>query len=128
LTFAQRRESNISFVFQVQNEKLELNRNYVVDKLKTTFAIHTLKFYISNLKFYENDVYIDHYPKIYHLVDIEDSSSLHIEYTSPKSFNKIAFNLGIDSATNVSGVMPGDLDPQHGMYWTWQTRGRLTRL
>ena len=35
--------------------------------------------------------------------------------------DKIKFNLGIDSLTNVSGVMGGDLDPTKGMYWTWQS-------
>jgi hypothetical protein len=36
-------------------------------------------------------------------------------------FNSIKFNLGIDSVTNVSGAMGGDLDPTRGMYWTWQS-------
>jgi len=36
-------------------------------------------------------------------------------------FTKIKFNLGIDSITNVSGAMGGDLDPTKGMYWTWQS-------
>ncbi|MGB4959608.1 MAG: MbnP family protein, partial [Saprospiraceae bacterium] len=35
--------------------------------------------------------------------------------------NKISFYLGIDSMTNVSGAMGGDLDPTKGMYWTWQS-------
>ena len=36
-------------------------------------------------------------------------------------FNTIAFNLGIDSITNVSGAQGGDLDPTKGMYWAWQS-------
>lgn len=31
------------------------------------------------------------------------------------------FAVGIDSSTNVSGAMGGDLDPTKGMYWTWQS-------
>lgn len=31
------------------------------------------------------------------------------------------FHIGIDSATNVSGAMGGDLDPTKGMYWAWQS-------
>ena len=27
----------------------------------------------------------------------------------------------IDSVTNVSGALGGDLDPTKGMYWTWQS-------
>jgi hypothetical protein len=36
-------------------------------------------------------------------------------------YNSMQFNVGIDSSTQVSGVMGGDLDPVHGMYWTWQS-------
>jgi hypothetical protein len=36
-------------------------------------------------------------------------------------YNRISFNLGIDSMTNVSGAMGGDFDPTKGMYWTWQS-------
>ncbi|MEZ4798230.1 MAG: MbnP family protein [Flavobacteriales bacterium] len=35
--------------------------------------------------------------------------------------SQINFSVGIDSITNVSGVMGGDLDPTKGMYWTWQS-------
>lgn len=30
-------------------------------------------------------------------------------------------NWGVDSLTQVSGAMRGDLDPQIGMYWAWQS-------
>ena len=36
-------------------------------------------------------------------------------------FDKIKFQLGLDSFTNVSGALTGDLDPTKGMYWTWQS-------
>ncbi len=29
--------------------------------------------------------------------------------------------LGVDSLIQVSGAAGGDLDPSHGMYWTWQS-------
>lgn len=29
--------------------------------------------------------------------------------------------LGTDSLTNVSGILEGDLDPIHGMYWSWNS-------
>jgi hypothetical protein len=36
-------------------------------------------------------------------------------------FDEIQFSIGIDSLTNVSGAMGGDLDPVNGMYWSWQS-------
>ena len=37
------------------------------------------------------------------------------------TYDQLAFDIGIDSITNVSGAMGGDLDPTKGMYWTWQS-------
>jgi hypothetical protein len=57
-----------------------------------------------------------------HLIDLsEGSSKLTISPECPGEFNRIVFNLGIDSLVNVSGAMGGDLDPVRGMYWTWQS-------
>lgn len=36
-------------------------------------------------------------------------------------YDTIKFHLGIDSLTNVSGAVGGDLDPTKGMYWSWQS-------
>ena len=48
-------------------------------------------------------------------------SSLALQIPSNIPFSKLKFQLGIDSLTNVSGAMGGDLDPTKGMYWTWQS-------
>ena len=34
---------------------------------------------------------------------------------------RIYFQIGIDSLTNVSGDLDGDLDPALGMYWAWNS-------
>ena len=46
--------------------------------------------------------------------------ALCLEIPEDTEFDAIQFNLGIDSLTNVSGALGGDLDPTKGMYWTWQ--------
>jgi hypothetical protein len=55
------------------------------------------------------------------LIDIKNKNSLSINVKNRLKFDKIVFNLGIDSLTNVSGALGGDLDPTNGMYWTWQS-------
>jgi hypothetical protein len=35
--------------------------------------------------------------------------------------DRVEVHWGVDSLTQVSGAMHGDLDPQHGMYWAWQS-------
>jgi hypothetical protein len=58
-----------------------------------------------------------------HLIDIFDPATLHValKKIDLKRLKTIHFNLGIDSLTNVSGALGGDLDPQKGMYWAWQS-------
>ena len=88
-----------------------------------SIQIETLKFYISNVQFFQNDSCVDTLDKQYILVDFESLATQKIALTrkNNKAFNRIKFNLGIDSLTNVSGAFGGDLDPTTGMYWTWQS-------
>ncbi len=105
-----------------KNQKLDLNHSYVTatgDSIK----IETLRLYISNIKligkkgndFSENISY--------HLLDLEVEQSMTINLTDlpTNSYDKVIFNLGIDSAINVAGALGGVLDPSNGMYWAWQS-------
>jgi len=88
-----------------------------------SIKFETLKFYVANIQLYKNEVAVYTEQNSFHLIDVSDTSSQNIflKLTNGISFNKIKFNLGIDSTTNVAGAMGGDLDPTKGMYWTWQS-------
>lgn len=120
-TFAQKNECIIEFTPTFNNLPLELNKNYSFknDSLK----ISALKFYISNISFYEGNQLVDCVSKKYNLIDIEnpETSSIKFLRKNSKAYNKICFSIGIDSLTNVSGALGEDLDPTKGMYWTWQS-------
>ncbi len=90
---------------------------------KNGISVSNFKFYLSDFRFYQNDSLIDTEKLSYHLVDLLDTSRNKIIFkrNNHEVYNKIAFNLGIDSITNVSGAMDGDLDPMYNMYWTWQS-------
>jgi hypothetical protein len=111
----------ISFAPTFNGLPLELKKNYSYknDSLK----ISTIKFYISDIRFYQNNLPTDSVVKTYHLIDLENPASLTIKHlkNNAKPYNSIRFNLGVDSTTNVSGAFGGDLDPTNGMYWTWQS-------
>lgn len=81
-----------------------------------------LKFYISSIALLNNQKQVWIEANSFHLIDAAKENSLSIELKTPEKiqFNQIKFNLGIDSITNTSGAMGGDLDPTKGMYWTWQ--------
>jgi len=96
-----------------------------VYKLKSGDSIRfeTLKFYISNIELLYGDKTVWKEENSFHLLDAANEKSLHISLTGAPNIPviEIKFNVGIDSVTNVSGVMGGDLDPTKGMYWTWQS-------
>lgn len=58
-----------------------------------------------------------------HLINAEDSATLMYTINNIPSgvYNLLTFNIGLDSVTNVSGALGGDLDPTLGMYWAWNT-------
>ena len=55
------------------------------------------------------------------LLDLADSASLHRQVYARKVDFAVWMLFGVDSLLQRSGVMDGDLDPVHGMYWTWQS-------
>ena len=102
-------------------ELLSLDKDYNLNG--EMINIETFKFYLSNVTLLNKGNPVWQEDNSYHLVDASDEVSLNIALNVSPSikFNSIQFNLGIDSLTNVSGVMGGDLDPTKGMYWTWQS-------
>lgn len=114
-------QSNIfSFHPTFSNQPLKAELYY---KINTTDSVQitSLKFYISNLELINGTKTVWEDKVKYHLVDAFDKKTLALQIPSNSSFTKIKFQLGIDSLTNVSGAMGGDLDPTKGMYWTWQS-------
>ncbi len=123
-TFSINLYSNIKSIIinsEFENEDIELNKAYIINK-NDTIKIETLKFYISNIELLNYDSTIFKEVNRYHLIDFSNSISkvINLEMLYQINYNKIRFNLGIDSIKNVSGVYGGDLDPTKGMYWTWQ--------
>jgi hypothetical protein len=86
-------------------------------------SVTELRFYISSVALYSkgHEVWLE--KNSFHLVDITVPASLEIALSSEAglAFDEIRFKVGIDSVTNVSGALSGDLDPTKGMYWTWQS-------
>ncbi len=84
--------------------------------------IKEFRFYISKLSFWKSNKQIWMEGDSFHLIDLLDDSTHKVKLEIPAEmvFDKLEFYLGIDSLTNVSGAMGGDLDPTRGMYWTWQ--------
>lgn len=88
-----------------------------------TFSIDQIRFYCSDITLLDGTEVVWQDKTKCHLIDAGNAETLKIDL--PKAgrhhFTSLRFNLGIDSITNVSGVLGGDLDPAKGMYWAWQS-------
>ncbi len=112
---------SISFQPTFGGKKLIINKKYAYQS--DSIEINKLRFYLSNFKFYKDNKLIFQEANSHHLLDLSYKNSLQLKFKNSESptFNRIHFNIGIDSLTNVSGAFGGDLDPTNGMYWTWQS-------
>lgn len=89
----------------------------------TQLQVDVLKFYISKVQLLNDGKIVLEEKNSFHLIDASELKSvlLPIENKENIHFDELKFDLGLDSTTNVSGAMGGDLDPTKGMYWTWQS-------
>jgi hypothetical protein len=111
----------ISFVPTIDRATIVLDSTYQSGDI--SLSISNLKFYISELALFNNDTFVASVGKKHPLFDVglPISGLLSQEMTETGLFNNIRFNIGIDSLTHSAGAFEGDLDPIHGMYWSWQS-------
>jgi len=114
--------STIGFSFAYGSRVLNIDDSLNIPNDSTFLRITELKFYISNIQFLKNGEVVLEEKNSFHLVDANQiiPNQILVENKQNIAFDEIKFDLGIDSITNVSGAMGGDLDPTKGMYWTWQ--------
>ncbi|SFB76851.1 hypothetical protein SAMN05421780_101382 [Flexibacter flexilis DSM 6793] len=111
--------TKLKIIPKFKTDKLVLHKTYCIGK--DSLTITNLKFYITDLQYFKNDSLVGSSSKKAYLIDAFETISQEIIESKLFDFNKIKFKLGIDSLTNVAGVLDGNLDPIHGMYWTWQS-------
>ena len=113
----------LQFEPTVHGQPLRFHEKYK-NPFGETFEIDMLRFYAGKLTASNKGRFskkISPAPG-YHLVDLADSSSSYITLRLPKGdYDEIQFQLGIDSADQVSGAQSGALDPLKGMFWTWNS-------
>lgn len=107
----------ITLKLTLQGESIIPGKTYYIPSLQDSISIAKLRFYFGTYETRSTSKNTDDtWIKNYNLIDLADSNSLHLK---PALYNTFIF--GIDSSTQVSGAMSGDLDPTKGMYWTWQS-------
>jgi hypothetical protein len=124
-----KRDTNSSRKIHIQvkpvigNQPLTLLQNYYLDQIQDSVKIEKLRFYISNVSFSANGNAIKTQGQQYFLIDVEKPNSLQLslEVETLEELAFIQFQIGVDSATQMEGAQGGDLDPMHGMYWSWRS-------
>lgn len=105
---------------------LVLNHDHLSNtppKVSTQTQIEVLRLYISKVELFHEQSLVFSEENSFHLLDAEDKSSMSFSLDVPShlTYTHLKFQIGVDSVTNTSGAMGGDLDPIHGMYWSWQS-------
>jgi hypothetical protein len=104
-------------------KELVLEKEKYISPNGDTLCIDRFRFYLTGIKLnFENGISWSE-KNSWHLIDITDSLApkLILKNVPEGKITGLEFNLGIDSVTNVSGALDGDLDPVNGMYWSWNS-------
>lgn len=118
-SFAQ--DGIVRFVPMFQGEKLVLDKYYHIPG-GDSISFSLFKCYITGVIINDAaDKRVVLKENSYHLLDIEDTSTMTIIVPQVARLGWLGFYIGVDSLMSVSGAMGGDLDPEKGMYWAWQS-------
>jgi hypothetical protein len=118
----QERVLEVEFRAIYNNQALSLkSEEHQFQEKKIVFT--RLKYYITNIELCLGDESVWKEPNSHHLIDQEQIEASKITLKIPEAihYDKIKYQVGVDSLTNVSGAMGGDLDPTKGMYWAWNS-------
>lgn len=95
---------------------------YMFIKKSDTLQLSACKFYVSNLQLFDHTKSVIQSYKEPILIDLLDSGYYCMNLMGDNNkVRYLEFTLGLDSITNSNASFVGDLDPIHGMYWTWQS-------
>ncbi|MBK9285605.1 MAG: hypothetical protein IPM51_14990 [Sphingobacteriaceae bacterium] len=103
--------------------ELQLGKTYALNEKADSFQVTMLKFYVSNVKFINDNAVAQEEKESCHLMDAEEEERLAFSCKQIKTdkYIGIQFGIGVDSAKNNAGILSGDLDPANGMFWAWNT-------
>lgn len=112
----------LEFANMVGNQPLVFNTGYKVMG-GDSFRVTKFNYYITNVKLTKADNSVYSEPNSYHLIEHSNSAStvINLANVPSGSYKSVSFQLGVDSALNVSGAQQGDLSPSKGMFWSWNS-------
>ncbi|PTB95072.1 hypothetical protein C9994_11600 [Marivirga lumbricoides] len=128
-------QMNNSLVFNFENMVGEVplviaSQEYERDN--GTFTVDELKYYISNVRFLDDDGnLLFSEEESYHLITQNNASNkLNFKITDlpDLQISTVEFSIGVDAEANTKLDNPGDLDPSNNMAWNWDTGYKFVLL
>ena len=80
-------QNTVKISLEFQNDHLTIDSSYSYLDSASTIEISRLKFYISNLSLWNDSMNVYDFPEKYYLIDINNLSSLNIDFNVAKSIN-----------------------------------------
>ncbi len=119
----------LNFIPSANGEPLVFGKTYI-NPLGEDYSVSRFKFYVSRVSLWtELPTPVAEDQESIFLIDAENEATRSFTVNmNGQSFNRIAFQLGVDSILNVSGAQAGALDPMNGMFWTWNTGYIMAKL
>lgn len=117
---ATRDSLNIRFTPLLNGEKITgYAQHHPKDQL---LKIKTIKFYISNfmINYEDGSSEIINQVFLYNLAK-KESWMIQLSKNNTKKVKSVLFTIGLDSLTTKNSDMENELDPIHGMFWSWRT-------
>jgi len=114
---------DLEFEQTVGSAPLTLSTQTYTTPAGDQFKVTTFRQYISNIKLTKTDGSQYAVPESYYLLDAAAPASLHLDLKNIPTgdYKALTFTVGVDSVRNVSGAQTGALDPNNGMFWTWNS-------
>lgn len=91
---------------------------WVVNDQNDSLQVNRCAMYLSGLQFFANGKPLTTAEKP---ILINFCNGAFTRNQVSENADSVAFLVGIDSIIQSAGALGGDLDPVHGMYWTWQS-------
>lgn len=120
LLFCSSLRAQVSIVPLWHKQVIQLNQKLPMNHSDDSLTITKFACYFSKLTLLNQGqvVYTDSNTYLWNL---ERTSTLFNTIPKQLVYNELRISIGTDSLSNVIGAMSGDLDPMHGMYWSWQS-------
>ncbi len=104
--------------------EFSMEKDLLHPRLQETLNFTTMKYYISNVKLRKTDGTWYDAPESYFIIDaagVNKSNEAIVSNVPAGEYNAVEIMLGVDSTRNVSGSQTGALDPNNGMFWSWNS-------